>query len=246
MLRSKAIAMAALALLALGPCGTKKTEAAKPGVRITKPADNTTVKGNTVSLDLAPVGVSIVKADGDTTGKSGHFHIFIDRDPVPAGQVIPKEPGIVHSAADPTLLTGLSPGSHTISVVLGDGVHTRIGNSVSTIKVTVEGPSVDASAPAKVAAGQAVSLKVTVTGVTLVKTDGAAAGTTGHLHVLVDREPVPGQPIPKEAGIIHTIETTISVPGLTAGDHTIWVVLGDGTHVPYDPAVLDKVTVTVA
>lgn len=244
--KSKVIAVAALALLALSACGTKKTEAAKPGVRITSPADNTTVKGNTVSLDLSPAGVSIVKADGDKSGKSGHFHIFIDREPVPAGQVIPKEPGIVHSAKDPTLLTGLSVGSHTLSVVLGDGIHTRIGNSVSTIKVTVEGPSVDASAPATLAAGQALALKVVVAGVTLVKTDGAPAGTTGHLHVLVDREPVSGQAIPKEAGIIHTTETSISVPGLTAGEHTIWVVLGDGSHVPYGPAVMDKVTVTVA
>ena len=90
-------------------------------------------------------------------------------------------------------------------------------------------------------------LTVKVEGVTLVKADGDTSGRTGHLHVFVDRDPTAaGQPIPKEAGVIHTTDTTISVPDLGPGEHTLWVVLGDGNHVPFAPAVLDKVTVTVA
>src|SRR5205814_912807 len=103
--------------------------------------------------------------------------------------------------------------------------------------------------PAKGAAikGNVVSLALGVGGISLVKADGDTSGRTGHLHVFVDRDPVrPGQVIPKDPGIIHTTDTTISVPPLAPGEHTLWVVLGDGNHVPFAPAVLDKVTVTVA
>jgi hypothetical protein len=36
-----------------------------------------------------------------------------------------------------------------------------------------------------------------------------------------------------------------TVSGLEKGEHTIWVVLGDGTHKAFDPPVIDKLTVTV-
>ncbi|MGH9190331.1 MAG: DUF4399 domain-containing protein, partial [Acidimicrobiales bacterium] len=77
--------------------------------------------------------------------------------------------------------------------------------------------------------------------------DGDRSGKSGHLHVFVDRPPTPaGQAIPVEPGIIHSAATTIEVPGLAPGEHTLWVVAGDGTHVPLDPSVMDKLTVTVS
>lgn len=112
----------------------------------------------------------------------------------------------------------------------------------------LKGASVDASAPATVAAGQPVPVTIKVEGLTLVKADGDTSGTTGHLHLFVDREPTPaGQPIPTgQADIIHSAATEVPVPNLAAGEHTIWVVAGDGTHTPLNPAVKDKVTVTVS
>ena len=44
-----------------------------------RPRHRRLVKGNVVSLDLASTGLTIVKADGDTSGKTGHYHVFIDR-----------------------------------------------------------------------------------------------------------------------------------------------------------------------
>jgi hypothetical protein len=231
--------------LLMAACSTSKTVASGPTVRFAGPVP-TSVKGNVVDLDLAATGITIVKPDGDTSGKTGHYHIFIDREPVAPGQVVAKEPGIVHSPQNPTKLTGLSVGRHRLVVVLGDGSHRRIGSSSAEATVAVEGPSIHAKAPATVTAGSPVVVDVAVTGVTLVKADGDATDKTGHLHVFVDREPTAtGQPIPKEAGIIHTAEKRIAIPGLTAGEHTIWVVLGNGVHVPFDAPVLDKMTVTV-
>jgi hypothetical protein len=45
------------------------------------------------------------------------------------------------------------------------------------------------------------------------------------------------------SGIIHSASSPIHVGGLPAGEHTLWVVLGDGAHTPFDPPVMDKVVV---
>ncbi len=254
-IRSVALATVAVALLAA--CGdddkplassntTTAPVASEPSLSIVAPTAGTAVKGNVVALDMTSSGLTIVKADGDKSGKTGHYHVFIDRDPVAPGAVIPVEAGIVHSADDPMVLTGLGKGAHRLAVVVGDGAHARLGTAMAETTVNVEGPSVDASAPATSAAGQPVVLTVKVDGLSLVKADGDTSGATGHLHVFIDRDPTPaGQPIPVEAGIIHTTETTISVPDLAAGAHTFTVVAGDGTHSPLNPRVMDKVSVTV-
>lgn len=200
------------------------------------------VQGNVVALEVEVTGVAIVKADGDASGKTGHFHVFIDREPVATGATIPKEPGIVHSTENPLKITGLSLGAHTFKVVLGDGNHARIGSTVAaTNEIIVEGPSVKATAQGTPAAGRPFKIAVAVEGATLVKADGAAVGETGHLHVFIDRDPTPpGQVVPKQEGIIHSAETTIEIPALAAGDHTIWVVLGHGNHAAFGEGTPDR------
>jgi hypothetical protein len=221
-------------------------EAEGPTLEVTSPRGGAVLEGNVVSLQLDGSGVEIVSADGDTSGTTGHYHVFVDRDPVAAGEAIPKEAGIVHSTDNPVVLTGLAVGQHRLVVVYGDGTHTRIGEAQAEVAVEVAGPSVDASAPETAPAGSPVTVDVVVEGLTLVAADGDTSGTTGHLHVFVDREPTPaGEPIPAEDGIIHSAETSIPVPNLAPGEHTLWVVAGDGTHTPLDPAVMDKVTVSV-
>ncbi len=68
------------------------TKPAGPSLKITSPANGEHIKGNVVSLALESTGITIVKADGDASGKSGHFHVFIDADPVPAGQQFKRHP----------------------------------------------------------------------------------------------------------------------------------------------------------
>jgi hypothetical protein len=129
-----------------------------------------------------------------------------------------------------------------VALLVGCGDHDPLSAPAAT-----PGPSVDASAPATSPAGEPVVITVKVDGISLVKADGDTSGATGHLHVFIDRDPTPaGQPIPVEAGIIHTAESTIPVPDLAPGVHTLWVVAGDGTHSPLAPRVMDKVTVTVS
>lgn len=237
--------------MTLAACGgTDRNAGPNPDavLRLDGPATGSIVRGDVVTLKVRAQGVRIVKPDGDTSGRTAHYHVFIDRTPVAPGAVIPKEPGIVHTATAPIVITGLAPGTHQLFVVLGDGTHHRLGRSVVHTSVHMKGPSIHVTGPAAAAVGQGFSISVKVHGVRLVAADGDTSGQTGHLHVFIDRDPTPsGQAIPKEPGIIHTAATTIDIPAFTTpGEHVLWVVLGNGNHVPFNPPVLDKLTVTVS
>lgn len=253
MRRTGIVLVAALALLTAACGDSKDDEAATsttvggPSVQIASPASGTSVTGNVVALDLTASGIQIVKANGDTTGATGHFHVFVDKAPVAAGATIDKAPGIIHSTEDPLRVTGLKAGKHTLTVILGDGAHRRIGTTEDSIEVTVDGPTADATAPATIKPGETLSIDVAVEGLTLVKADGDTSGKTGHLHAFIDKEPVAGAAIPVgDPTIIHSATSPIAVPGLTPGEHTIWVVVGNGNHVAFTPLVADRITVTVA
>lgn len=242
---SKVIALGFVLTLVSGACAADRE---LPRADITAPTSGVQVRGNVLTLDLKATGIDIVKADGDTSGRTGHFHIFIDKKPVDVGQVIPKEPGIVHTADNPVKIYGLTTGKHNAVVVIGDGTHRRLGSASKTIHFTVKGPSVHASVPASNPAGQPVVVTVQVQGVQLVKANGDTSGKTGHLHLFIDRDPTPANesiPKPADGSIIHTADTSIPVPNLAKGEHTIWVVLGNGAHEPWNPPVMDKITFTV-
>ena len=215
------------------------TSSGPPNVlAIVSPATGDVIPGNVVRLDVTSSGITIVPADGGTGGRRGHYHVFIDRDPVDTGVVIPVAADIIHTADDPIVITGLAVGPHRISVIFGDGTHRRIGGNEASTSFTVAGPSIDASAPPNVAAGQPVVLTVTA--------HGLAVPGEALLYVLVDRDaPAGGQPLPEEPGVIQSAESTIPVPDLTPGTHTLWVVAGGSDRVPRDPPVMDKVTLTV-
>lgn len=208
------------------------------------------VEGNVVEIPVDIEGVEIVKADGDTSGDTGHFHIFIDKDPVAEGETIAKERNIVHSAENPIKLWGLSPGEHEFTVVVGDGAHTRIhGDLEESVTVDVEGPTVQGGVPATVKEGDDVQVQLSSEGVDIVAADGDTSGESGHYHILVDPETPPeaGDTIPEaeEGSIYHTAESSLMIEGLEKGEHVIWVVLGDGAHEAFDPPVMDKLTVVV-
>jgi hypothetical protein len=111
-------------------------------------------------------------------------------------------------------------------------------------------PSVQIVLPAEgemVEEGSSVMLTLEVSGLTI-----APAGTmdpgTGHHHLMVDRGlPVGGLPIPTFAGQVHLGQgqTEYELTGLDAGEHMVIAVVGDGSHVPLDPWVVDTVRFVV-
>ena len=91
--------------------------------------------------------------------------------------------------------------------------------------------------------GSSVMVTLEVSGLTI-----ASAGTTdpgtGHHHLMIDRDlPVGGLPIPSFSGQVHLGEGQLEyeIEGLDAGEHVVIAVVGNGTHIPLDPWVVDTV-----
>ena len=112
------------------------------------------------------------------------------------------------------------------------------------------GPSVRIVQPSDGAMvqGGSVLVRLEVSGFTL-----APAGTmepgTGHHHLMVDAElPAAGLPIPTTPGVhIHMgqAQTEYELTGLAAGEHTVIAVVGDGSHIPLTPFVVDTLRFVV-
>ena len=112
------------------------------------------------------------------------------------------------------------------------------------------GPSVRIVQPADGATveGGSVLIMLEVSGLTI-----APAGTmepgTGHHHLMVDAElPAAGLPIPTTPGVhIHMgqAQTEYELTGLEAGEHTVIAVVGDGSHIPLTPSVVDTIRFVV-
>ena len=95
--------------------------------------------------------------------------------------------------------------------------------------------------------GSSVMVTLEVSGLTI-----AIAGTTdpgtGHHHLMIDRDlPVGGLLIPSFPGQVHLGQGQVEyeIEGLDAGEHRVIAVVGDGTHIPLDPWVVDTVTFVI-
>jgi len=91
--------------------------------------------------------------------------------------------------------------------------------------------------------GSSVMVTLEVSGLTI-----APAGTTdpgtGHHHLMIDRDlPVGGLLIPSFPGQVHLGQGQLEyeIEGLDAGEHMVIAVVGNGTHIPLDPWVVDTV-----
>jgi len=239
-----------LALVGASCAQNEKTESADQSIALGNVAKS--VKGNVVTIPVTVKGIQIMKADGMTSEKAGHFHVFIDREMVDVGEVIPKEPGIVHTADNPIKIYGLKPGEHMFHIVVGDGTHKRFGETLHLeTTVDVKGPGVQGKvASPTMKKGDDLVVDLKSEGVEIKKADGDTSGESGHFHLLVDPASPPKAgdliPDPVENKVIHTTESSATIKDLSAGEHIVWVVLGDGTHHAFDPPVMDKLTITVS
>jgi len=228
----------------------------------------TEIKGDVLSIPVTVQGIKIVEPNGDTSGKTGHFHVFIDRLPIKPGQAIPKGvKNIVHSADNPIKIFGLTPGEHRLHIVLGNGSHVRIDPSArAVVKVKVDGPGVQGIAPSTVAKGTDLVVQLKAEGVKIVDPGTETGSDEGHFHVLVDPSTPPkagaeitdssmtgASPSPSASPMASAMPsamymtggTSQTITGLAPGEHVIWVVLADKDHKAWDPPVMDKFKVTV-
>ncbi|MGQ0521620.1 MAG: DUF4399 domain-containing protein [Actinomycetota bacterium] len=250
------LAVAVGSAFALSGCGgddsaeaaeALRRRAAGEELKVEGVPDDGVLMGNTVELELSGAGVEVVEPDGDTSGRTGHYAVFVDREPVAVGERVPEDDDDVHEVTEDTVqLAGLAAGAHVVKVVIADGRHRRMGPAEAEAEFTVKAPTLQASAADVESSKDPVVVRVEVSGVTLAPPDGSTAATSGHYAVFIDREPTAaGAPVPTERGIVMAATPTVALDDVGGGEHELWVVLVDGAGVPFDPLVADRVTVEV-
>lgn len=202
--------------------------------------------GNVASLHLSSTGVTIVAANGDTSGNTGHYVVFVDMPAVAPGALVVAGAHAVTSANAQVAIAGLVVGRHTFTAVLADGANKRLGTTSSSVQLTVNGPAVTAGVVGEVAAGKAFALQLSTYGVTIADIASDTSGRTAHYVVLIDAAmPRAGVVLSPGPGVIVTTGSRVPIPLLAKGSHTIWVVLVNGAGRTLTPLSAASVTVNV-
>ena len=115
--------------------------ASGPRVFFVEPQDGATVK-STVSLKygIENFELAAVPAGTVTTTRPGlgHHHVAVDADCLPVGTAIPKAaPWVHHGDGKSEMQMQLPPGKHTLTLQLGDDLHTTMTGLCTTITVNV-------------------------------------------------------------------------------------------------------------
>jgi hypothetical protein len=132
---------AALAGLLLG--ASMLASAATPApkgaeVFIVSPEDGATVGQEFKVKFGVEGGIALAKA-GDMTANTGHHHLLIDVDNLPAaGAPIPTDANHMHFGMAQTETTlKLAPGKHTLQLIMGDYGHIPFEPTIVSKKITV-------------------------------------------------------------------------------------------------------------
>jgi hypothetical protein len=217
----------------------------------------------TIHFGLHGMGVAPAGSD---RANSGHHHLLVDAEVPPLDQPIPNDFNHLHFGAGQTEAdVTLSPGEHTLQLLVGDKDHLPHTPPVMSarIKVRVVEPGTPSARrhpsprDAKVyfvdPTDGAYVTRTPVIHFGLLNMGVAPAGfekvNTGHHHLIVDA-PLPplDQPIPNDFNHLHfgSGQTEAKIT-LTPGVHTLQLLLGDENHMPHEPPVYSKpieVTVT--
>ena len=118
-------------------CAAEKPADSKAKVFIVEPANGATVP-TTFTVKFGATGVEIVPAGTDKPN-SGHHHLLIDTETLPDFHApLPATPTLIHfgKAQTETQVT-LTPGKHTLQLVLGNYIHIPGTNPLVSEKITV-------------------------------------------------------------------------------------------------------------
>lgn len=207
------------------------------------------------NMSVSPAGVD--------RQNSGHHHLLIDTDLPPLDEPIPNDENHLHFGSGETEAEiTLTPGVHTLQLLMGDKDHIPHNPPVMSEKICVK--VVDTDNKKKVQAfgptpsppnaklyiaspsqGACVSSH-TVVRFGLIGMGIAPAGVekanTGHHHLLIDSELPPfDQPIPNDENHLHfgSGETEAEVT-LSPGRHKLQLLFADNQHIPHNPPVYSK------
>lgn len=210
---------------------------ANASVSFAVPSDGASLTSTSVQWRATAQGVTIEEAGEVTTG-AGHYHVLVDTDPVTPGETIPSDDAHVHyGTGQKDGVLELEPGDHTLHLQVGDGAHTAMALTDS-VDVTV---SAEASLAVETTVdGSTVDWDATAENYSIAPAGDGIASNTGHLHALIDTDPVPvGEVIPSDARHVHygdgSSSGSLDLAGqlgdaYEAGEHTIRFQVGSATH----------------
>jgi hypothetical protein len=149
-------------------------------------------------------------------------------DPAPMAAPATPPPHEIHPppAADVAPLPAIPAGAKVFFVEPADGAR-------------VQGPLENGKV--------AVHVKMGAEGI-VIKPAGAVEAGSGHHHILVDVDPIPGTSIvPKDERHLHFGQgQTEATLALAPGEHTLRLQLADGMHRSYGPDLAASIKITVA
>jgi hypothetical protein len=265
-----------MVLAAVGPAAAQQRGGPTPApagasVYFIDLKDGATIGPKTVvHFGLRGMGVAPAGSDREN---AGHHHLLIDTDLPPLDQPIPNDFNHLHYGAGQTEAeVTLSPGTHTLQLLLGDKNHVPHSPPVMSERIRV----LVAETPPPASAGPSGGRHASPPGARVYfeyPNDGAYAkpkltirfglvgmgvapagvdkANTGHHHLLIDTALPPlDQPIPNDPNHLHfgagQTQAEVTLP---LGTHTLQLLLGDNNHVPHDPPLMSrpiKVTVTAS
>jgi hypothetical protein len=205
------------------------------------------------NMGVAPAGLARENA--------GHHHLIIDAPTPPLDKPIPNDFNNLHFGSGQTEAeVSLTPGKHTLQLILGDKDHIPHTPPVMSERITVsvvEPGQAGAAAVRRPSPADAsvyfVNLKSgdyippkSIVRFGLLNMGIAPAGVdkpnTGHHHLLVDT-PLPAldKPIPNDFNHLHfgAGQTEARVT-LSPGRHTLQLLFADENHVPHNPPIMSK------
>ena len=105
----------------------QSTPEASAPVRIIWPIPGAEVVGRDVSVSWQAPGLRIVPAAAAENPTDLHAHFIVDGAyEAVEGAPIPQQCGVLHTAANPAVLTNLPPGEHTVEFVIADPGHVPV------------------------------------------------------------------------------------------------------------------------
>ena len=123
------LAVCVVTFLVVIGCGKK--ESPKGKVFFSEPKDGAEINGP-VKVIMVVEGMKIQPA-GEVVEGTGHHHILINKDFIPAGQVIPTDDADRHFGKGQTeAVLELPPGSYKLTLQFADGLHRSYGKELST------------------------------------------------------------------------------------------------------------------
>ena len=212
-----------------------------------------------VNFGLKKMGVAPAHSD---LPYSGHHHLLIDTPLPPLNRPIPADFNHLHFGSGQTNAEiKLTPGQHTLQLLLGDKDHIPHSPPVMSpvLHVTVVPPGGPTASPkdariyfTQLKDGDVVTPEFKVhfglkgMGVAPAKSDRP---NSGHHHLLIDTDlPEMDKPIPSDFNHLHfgsgQTEATVR---LEPGEHTLQLLFADKDHIPHNPPLFsDRIRVVVA